>query len=190
MTENIGRQLKIASTQLTKQFDKFAIQYDLTSMQMSVIDFLTLFKDQEMFQKDIEHEFNIRRSTASTLLKRMENKGLIRRVESNKDARQKQRVAIARALAMNPDIMLFDEPTSALDPEMVGDVLNVMKKLAKEKGMTMVVVTHEMGFAKEVADRVVFVDDGIIQEEGTPDEIFNHPKNDRLKSFLSKILEV
>ncbi|CAI2659891.1 peptide ABC transporter ATP-binding protein [Apilactobacillus kunkeei] len=103
---------------------------------------------------------------------------------------QKQRVAIARALAMNPDIMLFDEPTSALDPEMVGDVLNVMKKLAKEKGMTMVVVTHEMGFAKEVADRVVFVDDGIIQEEGTPDEIFNHPKNDRLKSFLSKILEV
>lgn len=103
---------------------------------------------------------------------------------------QKQRIAIARALAMNPDIMLFDEPTSALDPEMVGDVLNVMKKLATEDGMTMVVVTHEMGFAKEVADRVVFVDQGIIQEQGTPDEIFNHPKNERLKSFLSKVLAV
>jgi glutamine transport system ATP-binding protein len=103
---------------------------------------------------------------------------------------QKQRIAIARALAMNPDIMLFDEPTSALDPEMVGDVLNVMKKLATEDGMTMVVVTHEMGFAKEVADRVVFVDQGVIQEEGTPDDIFNHPQNERLKSFLSKVLEV
>lgn len=101
---------------------------------------------------------------------------------------QKQRIAIARALAMNPDIMLFDEPTSALDPEMVGDVLNVMKKLAREDGMTMVVVTHEMGFAKEVADRVVFVDQGVIQEEGTPNDIFNHPKNERLKSFLSKVL--
>ncbi|UQS86238.1 amino acid ABC transporter ATP-binding protein (plasmid) [Nicoliella spurrieriana] len=100
---------------------------------------------------------------------------------------QKQRVAIARALAMKPDIMLFDEPTSALDPEMVGDVLQVMKQLAKE-GMTMVVVTHEMGFAREVADRVVFVDDGKILESGTPDDIFNHPKNARLRSFLEKVL--
>lgn len=90
---------------------------------------------------------------------------------------------------MNPDIMLFDEPTSALDPEMVGDVLEVMKKLAKQ-GMTMVVVTHEMGFAKEVADRVVFVDDGQILEEGTPDQIFEHPKNERLQDFLNKILNV
>ncbi|TPR50965.1 amino acid ABC transporter ATP-binding protein [Apilactobacillus micheneri] len=102
---------------------------------------------------------------------------------------QQQRIAIARALAMNPDIMLFDEPTSALDPEMVGDVLQVMKDLAKE-GMTMVVVTHEMGFAKEVADRVVFVDEGKIMEQGTPDDIFNRPKNPRLKEFLSKILAV
>ncbi|GAA3190561.1 amino acid ABC transporter ATP-binding protein [Lentilactobacillus kefiri] len=102
---------------------------------------------------------------------------------------QQQRVAIARALAMNPDIMLFDEPTSALDPEMVGDVLEVMKKLAKQ-GMTMVVVTHEMGFAKEVADRVVFVDDGQILEEGTPEQIFEHPKNERLQDFLNKILNV
>lgn len=102
---------------------------------------------------------------------------------------QQQRVAIARALAMNPDVMLFDEPTSALDPEMVGDVLEVMKQLAKQ-GMTMIVVTHEMGFAKEVADRVVFVDDGNIQEQGTPDEIFNHPKDPRLQNFLNKVLNV
>lgn len=102
---------------------------------------------------------------------------------------QQQRVAIARALAMNPDIMLFDEPTSALDPEMVGDVLAVMKDLAK-KGMTMIVVTHEMGFAKEVADRVVFVDDGQILEQGTPDQMFEHPKNERLQDFLNKILNV
>lgn len=100
---------------------------------------------------------------------------------------QKQRVAIVRSLAMNPDVMLFDEPTSALDPEMVGEVLEVMKDLA-ESGMTMVVVTHEMGFAREVGDRVLFMDEGKILEEGTPDEIFNHPKNPRLQEFLSKVL--
>ncbi|MEG2017889.1 MAG: amino acid ABC transporter ATP-binding protein [Clostridium sp.] len=100
---------------------------------------------------------------------------------------QKQRIAIARALAMEPDVMLFDEPTSALDPEMVGEVLNVMKDLAKG-GMTMVVVTHEMGFAKEVGDRILFMDDGNIVEQGTPDEIFNNPKNPRTIDFLSKVL--
>lgn len=100
---------------------------------------------------------------------------------------QKQRVAIARALAMEPEIMLFDEPTSALDPEMVGEVLQVMKSLAVE-GMTMVVVTHEMGFAKEVADRVMFMDSGIIVEEGTPEDIFTNPSNERTKDFLSKVL--
>lgn len=100
---------------------------------------------------------------------------------------QKQRVAIARALAMEPKIMLFDEPTSALDPEMVGEVLEVMKQLAKE-GMTMVVVTHEMGFAKEVGDRVIFMDGGLIVEENTPIELFDHPKGDRTKAFLSKVL--
>ena len=102
---------------------------------------------------------------------------------------QKQRVAIARALAMNPKIMLFDEPTSALDPEMVGDVLGVMKELAEE-GMTMIVVTHEMGFAKQVADRVVFFADGYIREEGTPEEAFNNPQDDRTKEFLDKVLNV
>ena len=100
---------------------------------------------------------------------------------------QKQRVAIARALAMEPDVLLFDEPTSALDPEMVGEVLEVMKELAQE-GMTMVVVTHEMGFAREVANRVLFMDGGIVQESGTPDEIFNHPQSPRTQSFLSKVL--
>lgn len=102
---------------------------------------------------------------------------------------QKQRVAIARALAINPDIMLFDEPTSALDPEMVGDVLKVMKKLA-DQGMTMVIVTHEMGFAKEVANRIMFIDDGYLLEDGKPDEIFNHPKNERTKDFLDKVLNI
>ena len=100
---------------------------------------------------------------------------------------QKQRVAIVRALAMEPDVMLFDEPTSALDPEMVGEVLAVMKELARE-GMTMVVVTHEMGFAREVGNRVLFMADGLLLEEGSPDQIFNHPQNPRLQDFLSKVL--
>jgi polar amino acid transport system ATP-binding protein len=100
---------------------------------------------------------------------------------------QKQRIAIARALAMEPDVMLFDEPTSALDPEMVGEVLELMKDVAKE-GMTMVIVTHEMGFAKEVADKVIFIDEGIIKEEAPPQELFSNPKNERLQEFLSKVL--
>ena len=100
---------------------------------------------------------------------------------------QKQRIAIARALAMNPDVMLFDEPTSALDPEMVGEVLELMRELASE-GMTMVVVTHEMGFAREVASRVMFMDGGKIMEENAPQEFFSNPKNPRLREFLSKVL--
>ncbi len=100
---------------------------------------------------------------------------------------QKQRVAIARALCMKPDIMLFDEPTSALDPEMVGEVLDVMKQLARD-GMTMVVVTHEMGFAREVGDRVIFMDSGVVLEEGTPEQIFSHPRNPRTQDFLNKVL--
>ena len=100
---------------------------------------------------------------------------------------QKQRIAIVRALCMNPDVMLFDEPTSALDPEMVGEVLAVMRSLAKD-GMTMAVVTHEMGFAREVGTKILFMDEGVIVEEGTPQEIFENPKSERLKSFLAKIL--
>ena len=100
---------------------------------------------------------------------------------------QKQRIAIIRALAMNPKVILFDEPTSALDPEMVGEVLDLMKSLGKE-GMTMIIVTHEMGFAREAADRILFIDEGVIKEQGTPEEVFDHPKNPRLKEFLSKVL--
>ena len=123
-------------------------------------------------------------------MKLLETVGLADKAESypsQLSGGQKQRVAIARALAMNPDIMLFDEPTSALDPEMVGEVLAVMKDLAKN-GMTMVVVTHEMGFAREVADRVLFIDEGIILEEGTPEDIFGNPQNPRTIDFLNKVL--
>lgn len=149
---------------------------------MSVLKNLTLA--QEKVRKTDKKEA---RKIALQLLERV---GLADKAEAypdNLSGGQQQRVAIARALAMKPKALLFDEPTSALDPEMVHEVLDVMKALAKD-GMTMVVVTHEMGFAREVASRVVFVDDGQIQEEGTPEEVFDHPKNERLKSFLSKIL--
>lgn len=125
---------------------------------------------------------------ASKLLKRV---GLLDKAKNfpvQLSGGQKQRIAIARALAMEPDIMLFDEPTSALDPEMVGEVLNVMKDLAHE-GMTMVVVTHEMGFAKEAGSRVLFMDQGVIVEQGQPEEIFSQPKNERTKSFLAKFIQ-
>ena len=125
--------------------------------------------------------------TALDLLKRV---GLPDKADSYPDmlsGGQKQRIAIARSLAMNPDVMLFDEPTSALDPEMVGEVLELMQELAKS-GMTMVVVTHEMGFAREVATRVLFIDEGKIQEENSPKEFFANPKNKRLREFLSKTL--
>ena len=123
-------------------------------------------------------------------MKLLERVGLADRADaypSQLSGGQKQRIAIVRALCMEPEVLLFDEPTSALDPEMVGEVLQVMKDLAKEK-MTMVVVTHEMGFAKEVANRVIFIDEGVIQEENEPKEFFENPKNERLQGFLSKVL--
>ena len=149
---------------------------------MTVLDNITLapMKVRGVSKEEAE-------KTANELLKRV---GLGDRggaYPSQLSGGQQQRVAIARALAMHPKIMLFDEPTSALDPEMVKEVLNVMKKLAEE-GMTMVVVTHEMGFAREVGDRVLFIDDGRILVEGTPEEIFDNPKEERLKSFLSEVL--
>ena len=124
---------------------------------------------------------------AFTLLKRIGLEDKANSFPSQLSGGQKQRIAIARALAMSPDVMLFDEPTSALDPEMVGEVLDVMKKLAFE-GMTMVVVTHEMGFAREIADRVLFMDEGLIVEENIPAELFSNPQHPRTKDFLSKIL--
>lgn len=127
------------------------------------------------------------RETALKMLKKVGLEDKADAYPSQLSGGQKQRVAIARALCMNPDIMLFDEPTSALDPEMVGEVLNVMKDLARD-GMTMLIVTHEMGFAREVADRILFMDDGYIMEEGTPEEVFGNPQNPRTKDFLSCVL--
>lgn len=149
---------------------------------MSVIDNITLAP--KLVHKESEIQA---REHAMRLL---ETVGLAEKADAmprSLSGGQKQRVAIARSLAMRPKVMLFDEATSALDPEMVGDVLEVMRELAKE-GMTMVLVTHEMGFAREVATRVIFTDAGVIEEEGTSDQIFNHPKSERLRTFLSKVL--
>ena len=126
-------------------------------------------------------------ATAMELLSRVDLADRANTYPNKLSGGQKQRVAIVRALCMKPDVMLFDEPTSALDPEMVGEVLDVMKSLAK-KGMTMVVVTHEMAFAREVSNRVLFLDDGVIAEDGTPEEVFGNPKCERLKTFLAKVL--
>ena len=128
-----------------------------------------------------------KKAQAMDLLKRIGLEDKADAYPSTLSGGQKQRIAIVRALAMDPKVILFDEPTSALDPEMVGEVLDLMKQLAAE-GMTMVIVTHEMGFAREVADKIVFIDEGIIKEQGTPDEVFNNPKDARLKEFLSKVL--
>lgn len=149
---------------------------------LNILDNITLapIELKKMSKQEAEEK-------AYQLLDRVGLKDKAKAFPSQLSGGQKQRCAIARALEMNPDIMLFDEPTSALDPEMVGEVLEVMKQLAEE-GMTMVIVTHEMGFAREVADRVIFMDDGYIVEEGTPEEIFKHPKEKRTIDFLNKVL--
>ena len=149
---------------------------------LSIIDNMTLAprKLLGMTREDAEKE-------ALALLEKVALKDRAHAYPSQLSGGQKQRIAIVRALAMKPDVLLFDEPTSALDPEMVGEVLDVMKDLAKE-GMTMVVVTHEMGFAREVGDRIIFMDEGRIIVQGTPDEIFNQTDNERLKTFLAKVL--
>ena len=149
---------------------------------LSILENITLAPIKLLKQSKAEAEKNAR-----ALLERVGLPEKANAYPAQLSGGQKQRIAIARALAMNPQVMLFDEPTSALDPEMVGEVLDLMKKLA-EDGMTMVVVTHEMGFAKEVADRVIFMDEGKILEEGEPNEFFSNPKNPRLKDFLSKVL--
>ena len=149
---------------------------------LSILDNMTLAPVRLKLKSKAEAK-----DDAMALLKRVGLEDKAMSYPSQLSGGQKQRIAIVRALAMHPEVMLFDEPTSALDPEMVGEVLEVMKQLAQE-GMTMVVVTHEMGFAREVANRVLFMDGGIVQESGTPDEIFNHPQNPRTQSFLSKVL--
>ncbi|KXZ39709.1 amino acid ABC transporter ATP-binding protein, PAAT family [Alkalithermobacter thermoalcaliphilus JW-YL-7 = DSM 7308] len=149
---------------------------------MNVLENITLapIKVKKMSKQESEE-------IAMNLLKRVGLEDKAYSYPNQLSGGQKQRIAIARALAMSPDVILFDEPTSALDPEMVGEVLEVMKSLASE-GMTMIVVTHEMGFAKEVGDRIIFMDEGIIAEEGSPEHIFNNPQNPRTKEFLSKVL--
>ena len=149
---------------------------------MTILKNITLAPIKLLKQNKKDAEEN-----ALNLLKRVGLADRANAYPSQLSGGQKQRIAIVRALAMNPEVMLFDEPTSALDPEMVGEVLEVMKELAKE-GMTMVVVTHEMGFAKEVGTRVVFIDEGVIKEENNPKEFFANPQNPRLKEFLSKVL--
>ncbi len=174
--------------------DKKMLRKITTKMGMVFQNF-NLFPHMTAIQNVMEAPLVVKKEKKSEVLQRakqlLSKVGLVDKMDyypSKLSGGQQQRVAIARALAMNPDIMLFDEPTSALDPELVGEVLNVMKDLAKE-GMTMVVVTHEMGFAREVADRVIFMDGGKIVEEGTPEEVFSHPKEDRTKEFLNKVLK-
>ena len=169
--------INVARQKMGMVFQHFNLFNNLT-----VLDNLTLAPVELKLKSKEEAEKN-----AMALLKRIGLEDKANVYPSTLSGGQKQRIAIVRALAMDPDVMLFDEPTSALDPEMVGEVLDLMKQLAAE-GMTMVIVTHEMGFAREVADKIVFIDEGIIKEQGTPDEIFNHPKDPRLQDFLSKVL--
>ena len=156
-----------------------------------VKSFLNIFKKEKEPVEKIEDTIkSIKAENEAKAIELLRKIGLEEKANvypANLSGGQKQRVAIVRALAMDPEILLFDEPTSALDPEMVGEVLDLMKDLAKE-GMTMVIVTHEMGFAREVADRIVFIDEGKIKADGTPSEIFDSPKDERLKEFLSKVL--
>lgn len=157
-----------------QQFNLFPHMTILRNMTIAPIKLLKMSKEEA-------------EARALELLDRVGLKDRANNYPSQLSGGQKQRIAIVRALAMNPQVMLFDEPTSALDPEMVGEVLDVIKELAKE-GMTMVIVTHEMGFAKEVASKVLFIDDGVIAEENEPEEFFTNPQNPRLKEFLSKVL--
>ena len=179
-----GERINVPDVDIDKIREKLGIVFQNFNLfpHMTVMDNITLapVKVKGLSKEEAEEK-------ARTIL---ETVGLSDKAESypaSLSGGQKQRVAIARALAMEPEVMLFDEPTSALDPEMVGEVLSVMKGLA-ENGMTMVIVTHEMGFAREVADRVFFIDEGIVMEQGSPAELFGNPQNERTKSFLSKVL--
>ena len=179
-----GTDITDKRTDINKHRQKMGMVFQQFNLfpHMTILENLTLapIKLQGKKKEEIEPE----------AMKLLERVGLADRANaypSQLSGGQKQRIAIVRALAMNPDVILFDEPTSALDPEMVGEVLELMKQLAEE-GMTMVVVTHEMGFAREVASRVVFIDEGVIKEEAEPKEFFAHPKDVRLKEFLSKVL--
>ena len=179
-----GKNLLDKSTNINQLREKMGMVFQSFNLfpHMKVLENLTISPIQVKKEKPEEAK-----ARALDLLKQVGLADKASAYPASLSGGQQQRVAIARALAMQPDVMLFDEPTSALDPEMVGEVLAVMQDLA-EKGMTMVVVTHEMGFAKEVADRVIFMDQGIIQEEGTPEAIFDNPQNPRTQDFLRKVL--
>lgn len=179
-----GQSITSKENDINKQREKMGMVFQQFNLfpHLSVLDNITL---APIKVKNIPREKA--NEIAFRLLERVGLKDKANAYPKQLSGGQKQRIAIARALAMSPDVMLFDEPTSALDPEMVGEVLEVMKELAKE-GMTMVVVTHEMGFAREVGDRVFLMDQGIILEEGTPEEVFGNPKMERTKDFLSKVL--
>ena len=175
-------------TDSKQDINKVRENIGMVFQQFNLFPHLTVLENITLAPKELKKESN--ESSQKRALELLETVGLSEKANDypkSLSGGQKQRVAIARALAMDPDIMLFDEPTSALDPEMVGDVLEVMQKLA-DQGMTMLVVTHEMGFAKEVADRVIFMDGGYIVEEGKPEDVFNNPQNERTKNFLEKVL--
>ena len=175
--------------------NRLKIDINLARREMGMVfQHFNLFNNMTILQNltlaPVQLKLKTEAEATETALKLLSRIGLLDKKDeypSKLSGGQKQRIAIIRALAMNPKVMLFDEPTSALDPEMVGEVLQLMRELADD-GMTMVIVTHEMGFAREVATRVMFMDEGVIAEEGTPDEIFHHPENERLKDFLSKVL--
>ncbi|MBO5160384.1 MAG: amino acid ABC transporter ATP-binding protein [Lachnospiraceae bacterium] len=191
LEEPTGGQIIFEGTDITGKkvnIDKHRQKMGMVFQHFNLFPHMTILKNMTI--GPIKLKGMSKEEAEEKAMKLLERVGLADRADaypSQLSGGQKQRIAIVRALCMEPEVLLFDEPTSALDPEMVGEVLQVMKDLAKEN-MTMVVVTHEMGFAKEVANRVIFIDEGIIQEENEPKEFFEHPKNERLKGFLSKVL--
>ncbi len=187
-----GRDFKLAKEAF---IEKYGIDINVARQKMGMVfQHFNLFNNKTVLENltmvPIELKLKTKEQATAKAMEMLDRIGLADKKDeypSKLSGGQKQRVAIVRALCMEPDVMLFDEPTSALDPEMVGEVLDLMKDLANE-GMTMVIVTHEMGFAKEVANRIIFLDGGLIAEEGTPEDIFENPKSERLKTFLSKVL--